>query len=405
MSIHPASSHNDEYLPVLEQELVLAAISLDQSGDDRLSKLLHSELEWSRLFEITIRHGIFPLFYTRIMPLAEKLIPSDELVRWNHTLNVSTQCNLRLAWKLVPCVDLLSENAVDSLVLKGPAYALQVYGELALRPYTDLDILIRPGEFSRVYDLLSQSGYTPGFTLDDKQRKFLLRTDNHLSFDKQGDMIEVHWGIAPRENIHPLTLDQIWQDLETIQVFEKQIQVPSLENSILYICMHGAKHAWKQLKWIVDLAYFCQSFSEDSMLQLLELAKRRGLKRQVGLGLQLAADLGNLRLTSKVRNLLDTDLNVQLLAHQVKTSIFNENQMLNVLEDYRFYFKTRERWQDRLIYLLDIYFLPKTPDWRLISLPENLYFLYYLIRQVRMLSLGVKAAATALDRSRHARRL
>ena len=53
------------------------------------------------------------------MPFAEQLIPSDELVRWNNTLNVYTQCNLRLAWKLVPCVDLLSKNTVDSLVLKG----------------------------------------------------------------------------------------------------------------------------------------------------------------------------------------------------------------------------------------------------------------------------------------------
>ena len=215
-------------------------------------------------------------------------------------------------------------------------------------------------------------------------------------------MIEVHWGIAPRENIHPLTSDQIWQDLQTTTVFEKQIQVPSLENTILYICMHGAKHTWKQLKWIVDLAYFCQSFSEDSLIQLLELAKRNGLYRQVGLGLQLASDLVNLRLPSRVRDLLDTDLHIQALAAQIKTSIFKDHQMLNVLEDYRFYFKTRERWHERLIYLLDIFFLPKTPDWRSISLPEDMYFLYYLIRQVRMLSLAGRVAASALDRQRHA---
>ena len=68
------------------------------------------------------------------------------------------------------CVNLLADNGVEHVVLKGPIFALQAYHNLSLRQFSDLDILIHPKDFPKVYDLLEASGFVPKHKLGRKQK-------------------------------------------------------------------------------------------------------------------------------------------------------------------------------------------------------------------------------------------
>jgi hypothetical protein len=379
------------YLPP-EQELILACISLARSKEKRIYEILEGSLDWSRLFEIAAQQGIFPLIHRKLMALAETQIPPEDKIHWQKTSEDITKRNLRLTWKLVQFVELLSDHEIECVILKGPAFALQAYGDITLRQFSDLDILIHENDFPRVYDLLLQFGYIPISKLGSKQQKFHVRTDNHFSFNRQGDEFEVHWKIAPQENIHPLTQEKMWQELDSVMVYDKEIHSLSSANTILYACLHGAKHSWKQLKWIVDLAYLGQPLSEQSWLALLGQAKQKGFFRQVCLGLLLAEDLVDVVLPAGVRDLVNTDHEALFMASQVKADMFTEPEKPSQFAGYKFYFKTRERWQDRLRYLIDMIFIPKNPDWLTISLPEDLFFLYYVFRPLRLLYIIGKVA-------------
>ena len=330
------------------------------------------------------------------MALAEKQIPLEEIKRWKELLKINTQKNLRLTWKLIKCVELLANNGIECVVLKGPIYAMQAYGAVTLRQYADLDILIHQIDFPKTYDLLEQSGYVPAFKLDRKLIKFEIRSGNHFSFIQQGDLLEIHWEIAPLANVHPLSAQQMWQQLISVQVFDKNICTLSPENTIIYTCLHGAIHSWNQLKWIVDLAYLCQSFSEKAWLVLFEHAKHMGLFRQVCIGLLLAENLVDVDLPLSVRQLIKTDRYAHVLASQVKASLFKRSYEPPLFVDFMFYLQTRERWRDRFFYLLTLIFMPKQQDWLLISLPEHLYFLFYIFRPIRILFKVVKKAISTL---------
>lgn len=319
------------------------------------------------------------------MVLADKNIPEQELSIWKDAEQVNTQRNIRLSWKLIECIELLTDNSIDCLVLKGPVFAIQAFGDLSKRQFSDLDILIHRADFSTAYDMLVQSGYHPAISLENKQKCFLLKTDNHFSFRRQEDIIEIHWDISPKENIHPLSSLIMWQGVDSIQLYEKNVETLSLKNTIFFMCMHGAKHCWNQLKWIVDLAYICKSLSENTLLTIIEQARQIGLFRQVSLGLLLAKQLVDLALPYKIMQIIEKDSQIQALVSQVKENMFVEAPASTQIESYIFYLRTRERWQDRLLYLIDIIFLPKTPDWLAISLPESLFFLYFLIRPIRLL--------------------
>jgi hypothetical protein len=272
----------------LEQELVITSISLDLGKDERIRELLTHEINWQDLGQIALHQGVFPLFYRGLKAAAEGQIPPESAKLFDLKFHSIAQNNIRLAWKLIQLIELLSDQAIAFLVLKGPVFALQAYGDLSLRQFSDLDILIHPQDFSEVYELLCRNGYTPIFGLGSTQKKYQVQSDNHFSFKRQGDIIEVHWKIAPQENIYPIKPEQMWQELDSISLLEREIPCPSPENTILFACLHGAKHGWRQLKWTVDLAYLSQTFNNINWQRLLEHAKETGFYRQVCLGLSLA---------------------------------------------------------------------------------------------------------------------
>jgi len=376
----------------IEHELLIASVSLDPANLDRISAILENPLDWSLIIQGAIHEGILPLFCLRILSAAERELPPKELELLNAKLQAHRQSTLRLTWKLVQCVESLSSNGIENIILKGPILALQAYGDPNLRQFTDLDLLIHQDDFPKAYDLLVDLGYVPLINLDNRQKKYIVKSDNHLSLNRQGDILEIHWRIVSQENISPLAPDQLWHDTRLVQLGDQELRTLSPENTLLYLCFHGAKHGWKQLKWIVDLAYLCRSCSESSWLPLLKIARQSGIFRQVGLGLLLAEDLIGIVLPAYVHDQINQDPVAKQLESQIIAGLFTNTGSSTLVGNYRFYVTTRERWQDRLRYMLELIFLPEAPDWGLISLPENLSFLYYLIRPLRLTGRAIKTA-------------
>jgi hypothetical protein len=380
----------------LEQELVLAAITLDQSKDDSLRAMIAATPDWSTFFDSASRHGVLPLCCQRIIHTAKGQLPTQVAEQCEKALRLNIQNNIRLAWKLVECVETLSESGIECIVLKGPVLALQAYGDLSSRQFSDLDILIHQDDFSKAYDLLLRSGYAPAADLDRKTREYQVRSDNQFTFNQHGFVIEIHWEIAPRIYAHPLNPEQMWQGLQSIKLLDKDINVLSSNSTILLLCLHGAKHGWKQLKWIIDLAYLGRTFSEDAWLTLLENAKTLGLFRQVCLGLLLAERLAGAQWPSKVHDLINTDYHAQHLAFKVEAGLFRHNNKTSLFEDHKFYVQTREHWQNKFFYLFHLIFVPRPRDWHTFSLPEHLYSLYFFYRPVRLFFKEAKSVIAGL---------
>ena len=383
----PATNHK-------ELELVITCISLDPLKEMRIDQILDNTLDWSKFMQIANQQGVLPICCQQVINHSDHRIQSDTIDSCNEIIRVNHQKNLRLAWKLVECVNLLADHGIEHVVLKGPIFAVQAYPNLSLRQFSDLDILIHPKDFSKVYDLLEASGYEPKQKLGRKQIKFQVWSDNQYSFYRQGDTFEIHWDVAPRENIDPWLSEQMWKEKCTVQVLDKRIETLSLENTILFICLHGAKHGWKQLKWIVDLAYYYPLIPENAWTALLDYAKRNGLSRQLSLGLLLASDLVGLTIPGNIHDLISSDPHAQELASKVAASLFRGTLQISLMNDYLFYGSTRERWKDRFCYFIELIFVPKNPDWNTLLLPEWLYFMYYLTRPIRLLYLASKSLLT-----------
>ncbi|HEY5488919.1 MAG TPA: nucleotidyltransferase family protein, partial [Candidatus Limnocylindrales bacterium] len=97
--------------------------------------------EWRFFIRETLRHSCLPIA-ARTLATVDAIPPTIK-----HDLNTAFEANarrnLRLAGELVLATRALAEAGVTSVSWKGPLLAERAYGDLRLRQFFDLDLLIR----------------------------------------------------------------------------------------------------------------------------------------------------------------------------------------------------------------------------------------------------------------------
>ena len=153
----------------------------------------------------------------------------------------------------------------------------------------------------------------------------------------------------------------------------------------MLLCIHGAKHNWRRLIWICDVAELLRIHSELDGRKLMEETQRLGTKRMVALALFLASDLLGSALPEGLRAELQADKVVKSLAGHVSSRLFQGNDDKSTpSEDPIFYARSMDRLGDRIRFCLERFVTP-TP-WVLahVRLPYVLFFLYYLVRPLQL---------------------
>ena len=164
--------------------------------------------------------------------------------------------NIQMTQHLLKVLDLLADSGVEAMPFKGPVLAVQAYGDLSMRSFVDLDILIHANDLSRAYQILTDQGYIltdPGQTSIERILRIIQQKDLRFSF--HDDILELHWKIIERLYAVPLDMDQIWDRSLPIFINGQKIKTLSPEDMVIVLCFHGLKHAWQNLEWLADLIY------------------------------------------------------------------------------------------------------------------------------------------------------
>ena len=371
----------------MEKELVFSSIRVDSTHDDRMQDLLRHDLNWSAIRQSADYHHVLPLLYKRLKTFGVELVPTEELSQLQILYLTNVARNLHKATNLLQVMSLLSKHGIESLPLKGPSLAVQLYSNLSLRVFSDLDILIHEKDFYLTCELLKKDGYRQELPTKPNKEKRLIKSGYDLLFVRQGISLELHWEIPDRLQASPVEPEQFWQRLEQVQLLDTDIWVLSPETLLLFLCHHGTKHQWGQLKLIADIARLVQIYPDLDFLTLLNKVSTIGFKRAFYLGLLLAERLGGARLPIDVSEKISTDPNVEKLFIQVLNKSLIEEPLPGRISGAVFFFQSRERSRDWFTYVQKQIVMPRQRDWMVVDLPDFLYPLYYLIRPFRLLYL------------------
>jgi hypothetical protein len=374
--------------PEFELLILGAGTSCDETTKRRIAEIASSGIDWDELTSLAVQQGLAPLLYRNVRTRFPGILPADVEDRLRDIYHANSARNLRLTAALLKILESLEAGGVKAMPYKGPSLADFAYGNVALRQFNDLDILVRPCDVLRARDLMVTMGYRPERTLSRTQAVTLTRWNNEISLTENERKIgvELQWNIVPGYFSFPVERLGIWGRQE--KRLTNDFKIPTLppEELLLVLCIHGCKDLWRRLIWVRDIAELIGRTDRLDWPALMELSRVCGSHRMLCIGLRLAEDLFGPVLPGPVLKAVAEDPAVDRLARGIKRRIFGNDRGSEAFLRYLiFYFNFRERWQDRLglcgKFTMNLVF----GDWNPAPLPDYLFPLAYVLRPVTLL--------------------
>jgi hypothetical protein len=276
------------------------------------------------------------------------MVPQAELDRLRQQIHANTRHNLFLAGTLLKILRLLEAYGIVALPYKGPVLAAMAYGNVALRQFGDLDLLVRSQDADRAKALLWAQGYRWLGGRPPAPFPRWLKVYELCSADGQV-LVELHWALTSATFFFPLDPAPLWTRLETVFLLETPVRSLAPEDLLLVLCVHGAKHHWSRLGWICDIAALLRTTPQLNWQRCLTQARQLGGQRMLALGLRLAHDLLGAPFPETVWQWVQSTPGVPWLTAQVYAGLWATTTPPQEAWDHpAFYLGLRERLRDRL---------------------------------------------------------
>ena len=348
-------------------------------------RLLATVRDWDWLIATARVHGVLPRL-ERMVRNANGATPDPLRVELRARARESADRTLRLTGELFRILDAFTANGVRALAYKGPTLAVLAYGDLALRPFRDLDIVVDPTDVATGRALLERLGYHPD-PLDPSckhQSAFLAHGSECAYLREPDDIVELHWRMLPPYFAMQIPFATLWERRAAVSVGGRAVPTLAREDLVLALCAHGTHHRWDRLEWIADIGRLLRPETGVNWRIVVERARRLGGTRMVGLATRLAADLLVTELPPACATLA-RERAVAPLAAAVRAALFARNPgPEGGLRVRLFQLRAHTRLRDRVRFLLQVVARPNQADWAVVQLPNALAPLYYLIRPLRL---------------------
>jgi hypothetical protein len=368
---------------------------LEPGVSDRIKRLGQSDLDWEYLIGAASWHGILPLLCYNLNRLCADRVPLAWLQELQTRFRMNSARNLFLAAELLKILKVLERNGIPAVAFKGPMLALEGYGNLGLRQFQDLDVLVKEKDFSNARELFLSLGYRPWRKLTPLEEKqhfqsnhayTLVRSDDGLSLD-------LHWRITQERYAFGLDVESLWSRLARTSFCGQDVFCLSREDLLLVLCIHGSKHCWERLAWVCDVAEVIRAYPGLDWDAFMGRAQALKIEKPVILGLKLATKLLAAGLPDSVSAKIEEHRDVRLVSRLICKRLFARvNQPLGLIEHTLLFWLTGEGFKNRLPHLGYTFrrvFIPTEHDIALVSLPRAIWFLYYPLRFIRLTTFGI----------------
>jgi hypothetical protein len=342
-----------------------------------------SSEHWAAFLRLGMTHAMLPLAWRALERFADA-VPVALFGDLRDAWAANARRNLRLAGELRSIAARLEAAGVRSLAWKGPLLAQRAYGDLSLRQFFDLDVLIRRTDLQPARAALAELGFRPEKVMTDVQLETYVDHQGELELvrDADGLWLELHTAVVPTYYGSGRSSDDLWQHAVPVRMARTEVWALSSVDDLEALCVHGSKHRWDRLSWILDVALMTRLLEQEGWSQLTSAARDHGTLRMVLIGLVLASDVCGASLPDEVRRLVRSDRTAVALAERSSRALFDPRP--SRFDALSFHAQMRERSRDRARYLLSVAFTPSGADWETLSLPRVLFPVYALTRPVRL---------------------
>lgn len=285
-------SQSSTFLKNPAGELLCRLLRFDENNQTWIYSLTTEE--WNEITVYSLGTDLAPLLFLHLKDFIDT-DRIDPIISKQLRESFNSAGTRSLLWKydLSRILKVFNQNQIQTILLKGSHLAEEIYHNPALRPMTDVDILVPKDSLIHAASLLQGLGYQPkrAYIID-----LEISTSHQLPiFIQPGHFpIELHWNIISPALPYQIDLKGIWDRKRNFSCNSEATNILSIEDTILHLAMHTiSQHKLTgSLRFVYDFAAAIQAYKNDvDWATLLERSKLWNVSSSLFLMCKLSQDL------------------------------------------------------------------------------------------------------------------
>jgi hypothetical protein len=302
----------------IEEQLLLccARTCVDEATSQQIKQLIQQEINWNELIELAIYHQVTPLLYRNLQQLDGKLIPAKALGQLRDLNFTNTVISMSLTSKLLEILSWFAAANIQVIPYKGAVLAAAGYGDICLRQFNDLDLLVVPLDVAKSRDLLMAHDYE----LHDQYG-----WEATFIHPEQGVNIDLHHGMGQSYYPFRLDFDDCMQRCQEVVLLDKSISTFSTADLLLVLSLQIVKDSHDEtcvLAKVCDIAELVPRCSAPEWEKAIELSQAIGCQRLLSIGLLITHELLGTPLPPSIWQLIEKDWIVRQYGKLLASNFF-----------------------------------------------------------------------------------
>jgi hypothetical protein len=360
--------------------------------ESTIREAVDAGVDWSEFINLVLnRHRTAAVSYRALSRVPDLSLPKHVIDTLKSNAFATQRSSFHLLKSLQTILKAFSERGISLMALKGPVLSIELYQDATVRHSRDLDIACRTEDLEQSCMCMLELGYqikgVNYLHLTRKQRNAFLVCERHIELEHSttGLQVELHW----RETCESSeNMEIFWDNCIKKSCLGYRIHAMNHADLILYLSFHGGRHSWFRAKWIGDLAML-YTLDPKSWDICLEKCDRQQIKHLIPSVLSLLKELYGLpMLSSEIetlclntpRFLLTTSLSALVREDNSSNSLSSTLLRVFHLQMFMIHIKPSLAISERLKAVLY-----RSADYEEISLPDPLFWVYFMLRPILFL--------------------
>lgn len=372
--------------PELKLLCTCARTNIRPSHIARIHSSVEQRIDWKHFLNVARQHRVMPLV-RRALSIAGVLdkddpaeVPDYVLTHFDQQFFDNLGRSLYMVDKLTRIIQLMTAKNIPVVPFKGPTLAASIYGDLSLRQFGDLDLLVHQKDIKRTEQVLIDSGY-----------RACKSYSNEWNFENDDGKVklDLHWGIYRDRHYH-FNPASWWERCHVETLFDTPMSLFAPEDLLMVVCVNATKAYWDQsLRSICDIAELINRHPQLDWNYIAGEATKLRTEKMLLAGLWLAEEFLDAKLPSEFsRDSCQLRRNVDYFFATLNENLFQQpTERPDHDTRRRWDFQKMDRWQDRVGFLWRVNVAklkPNKKDRDFMPLPRAFSFLHYLVRPIRL---------------------